>query len=265
MPPVDTVDTSEAWTAFREKLAPYKTYFTGKNSAFWILVGLSALAIFSLFFVFFANRNDEPVSLWKSLVKTLIAILVAGISVWIASYFLSPITALIVGSVIGLFFFVTLWSALGWIKSLLITLLTLIGVVFISALSFIILRLIFDDIGSILAFVHRPRMQLLGVMKILGFFVGTALIMYQLRSSLVRSLGQAFVATVISTIILALIMWITGIGTFVSVILFSALYGILLWIMRFRMVSNLFVETVRIFRVALILAVVIGLVVWMIL
>jgi hypothetical protein len=108
-------------------------------------------------------------------------------------------------------------------------------------------------------------MQLMGIMKIVGFFVGAWLIMTQLGSSLVRSLGQAFVATAIALMILGLLIWITGIGTLISLVVFSVLYAVLLWIMRFRMVSNLFVETVRIFRVALILAVVIGLVVWIVL
>lgn len=102
-------------------------------------------------------------------------------------------------------------------------------------------------------------------MKIIGFFVGTALIMTQLGSSLVRSLGQAFVATAVSLMILGLLIWITSIGTFISVVIFSLLYAVLLWIMRFRMVSGLFAETVRIVRVALILAAVIGLVVWIVL
>ncbi len=105
----------------------------------------------------------------------------------------------------------------------------------------------------------------MGIMKIIGFFVGTALIMTQLGSSLVRSLGQAFVATAIALMILGLLMWITGIGTLASLVIFSLLYAVLLWIMRFRIVSNLFVETVRIVRIVIILAVVIGLVVWIVL
>lgn len=259
------VDSGDAWASLRAKMAPYKVYFTGSNTPFWALMALSILGVFSLFFVFFADRNDEPVSLWKSILKTLIALLIMLIAVWLASYFLSPVPALIVGFLIGVFFFVTLWSALGWIKSLLITLLTLIGIVFMMALGYIIVRMMFDDTQSILEFISQPRIQLLGVMKIIAFFLGAWLIMVQLGSSLVRALGQAFVATVISTIILGLIMWITGIGTALSIIVFTLLYAVLLWIMRFRMVSNLFVETVRIFRVALILAVVIGLVVWIVL
>jgi hypothetical protein len=102
-------------------------------------------------------------------------------------------------------------------------------------------------------------------MNIIGVFVGAFLIATQLGSSLIRSLGQAIVATVVALIVLSLIIWITGIGTIASLALFCLLYAVLLWIMRFRMVSNLFVETVRIFRVALILAVVIGLVVWIVL
>lgn len=246
-------------------MAPYTAYFTGKNVLFWTLVALSTLTVFSLFFVFFADRNDEPVGFWKSLSKTLIAVALALISIWLASYFLSPTSAVIVGLLIGTFFFITLWSALGWIKSLLITVLTLIGIIFIMALGFILLRMIFDDTRGILDFITQFRIQLMGVMAMVGFFIGALLIMTQLRSVPVRSLGQAFIATLISLIILALIMWITGIGTFLSVVIFSLLYAVLLWIMRFRMVSGLFAETVRIVRVTLILAVVIGLVVWIVL
>lgn len=265
IPEVDTETPTAAWASFREKISSYQRYFTGENTLFWVLVGLSMLGVFSLLFLFFANRNDEPVSLWKSIMKTAIAVAVTLVAVWLASLFLAPLPALIIGSIIGIFFFITLWSALGWIKSLLITLLTLIGIVFMMALAFIVLRMMFDDTQSILEFINQPRIQLLGVMKIIAFFLGAWLIMAQLGSSLVRALGQAFVATVISTIILGLIMWITGIGTFLSIVVFMLLYAVLLWIMRFRMVSNLFVETVRIFRVALILAMVIGLVVWIVL
>ena len=103
-------------------------------------------------------------------------------------------------------------------------------------------------------------MQLLGIMKMIGFFGGAWLIGTQLGS-----IGQAFVATVIALAILGLLIWITSLGTLVSILLFSALYTVLLWIMRFRMVSNLFAETVRIVRIGLILAVTISLVVWIIL
>lgn len=89
--------------------------------------------------------------------------------------------------------------------------------------------------------------------------------MTQLGSLASRSLGQAFIATLISLVILGLIIWITAVGTFASIVIFSLLYAVLLWIMRFRMVSGLFAETVRIVRVSIIVAVVIGLVVWIIL
>ena len=102
-------------------------------------------------------------------------------------------------------------------------------------------------------------------MKIVGFFGGAWLIATQLGSSLARSLGQALVATVIALGILGLLIWITHIGTLVSVLLFSVLYTVLLWIMRFRMVSNLFAETVRIVRIGIILELVIGIIIWIIL
>lgn len=265
VPTPDTVTSDDAWTAFWERLAPYTAHFTGENMTFWILMVLSILGVFSIFFVFFANRNDEPVSLWKSVVKTLIACAIGLVSVWLASLFFKPIFALIVGLIIGFFFFIALWSALGWIKSFLITILTLIGVIFLMALGVLILRSIFGDMQSVLDFINQPKIQLMNIMKILGLFAGAWLIATQLGSSLVRSIGQAFVATVVSLIILGLLIWITHIGTLASIVIFCLLYAVLLWIMRFRIVSNLFAETVRIVRIALILGVMIGVVVWIVL
>lgn len=79
--------------------------------------------------------------------------------------------SIIVGTLIGIFFFITLWSALGLIKSLLITVLTLIGMVFILALAFIVLRMVFDDTRSMLEFITGFRIQLAGVMAMVGFFL----------------------------------------------------------------------------------------------
>lgn len=263
--PSDTLTNANAWTLFRDKLAPYTVHFTGKNMTFWMLVGLSILGLFSLVFVFFADRNDEPVPLWKSVAKTFIAAVIGIVSVWIASLFFKPLIALIVGLLVGFFFFIGLWSALGWIKSFLISILTVIGILILMALGILILRAIFGDTQDILTFINQPKIQLMGIMKIMGLFGGAWLISSQLDSSLSRSILQALVATVVSVIVLGLIIWITHIGTVLSIILFSVIYAALLWIMRFRMVSNLFAETVRIVRVALILGVMIGLVVWIVL
>jgi hypothetical protein len=263
-PQVET-PTADAWSTFWDRFAPYTAKFTGENMAFWTLVVLALLGIFSLIFVFFADRNDEVVSLWKSMVKTLVAGAVMLVTIWVASFFLKPLAAIIIGLVLWFFFFTTLWSALGWIKSLLITILTLIGIIFMLAIGALIVRAVFDDVESFIVFINQPALQLIGIMNIIGFFGGAWLIGTQLGSSLARSIGQAFVATIIATAILGLLIWITNIGTLASIVLFSALYTILLWIMRFRMVSNLFAETVRIVRIGLIIAVTIGLVVWIIL
>jgi len=169
-------------------------------------MGLSVLGVFSLLFVFFAHRNDESVALWKSVMKTLVAGAIMGVSIWILALFLHPFTAIIVGIIIGFFFFITLWSALGWIKSFLITILTLIGIIFFAALGYLILHAIFGDIASILTFINQPTIQLLGLLKILGFFVGSWLITTQLGASLARALGQAFIATVIALTILSLLI-----------------------------------------------------------
>ena len=263
--PQTPTSSADAWTAFWSAFTPYTTQFTGNNMPFWTLVLLSVIGVFGLVFVFFAERNDEQVSLWKSIVKVLVASAVTLVAVWVLSFFLKPVTAIVLGVIVGFFFFITLWSVLGWIKSFLITVLTFIGVVFILALSALVLRALFGDIYSISTFINTPTIQLLGIMKIVGFFGGAWLIATQLGSSLARSLGQALVATVIALGILGLLIWITHIGRLVSVLLFSVLYTVLLWIMRFRMVSNLFAETVRIVRIGIILALVIGIIIWIIL
>jgi len=105
----------------------------------------------------------------------------------------------------------------------------------------------------------------MGILKIGGIMGGSFLIFSQLGSSLLRSVGQALVATVISLAILAFLMWLGNISTLIAVSVFVLMYAALLWIMRFRIVSNLFVETVRIVRVALILLLLIGVMVWIIL
>lgn len=263
--PGDKETARDAWEAFWEGFAPYTKYFTGENVTFWILMALAVLGAFSLFFVFFAARNDEPVSPLKSILKTLLACAIGVVCVWLASLFFKPVTALVVGLVIGFFFLVGLWSALGWIKSFLIAILTLIGIVFVTALAALVLRAIFGDLEGVLEFINRPEMQLLGLMKILGFFAGSWLIATQLGSTLGRSIGQAFVATAVSVGILGLMTWITDIGPILSVVIFTAVYAVILWIMRFRMVSDLFPETVRIVRVALILGAMIGIVAWIVL
>ncbi len=173
--------------------------------------------------------------------------------------------AQIIGLAIGFFFFVALWSALGWITSFLITILSTIAFVFLLSLGGIFARLFFHDMVSVFTFLARPEVRLIGLLKIVGIMVGTFLIFSQLGSSLLRSVGQALVATVISLAILAFLMWLGHISTFIAIIVFTITYAALLWIMRFRMVSNLFAETVRIVRVALIVAVVTGLLIWIIL
>jgi hypothetical protein len=259
------VPTTDAWSLFRAKLMPYTQTMLGENALFWSLVGVSILGLFGILFVFFAYRSDEPVSVGKSITKTLIAAIVLSVSIWIFSLFLSPVIAIIIGAIIAFFFFTSLWSVLGWIKSLLITLLTLIGIVVILGVSAWILRAIFGDIESIISFINQSTSQLLSVLGIVWFFIGTWLIMWQLNASFARALGQAFVASFVALMILALLIWIIHVGSVVSVILFSMLYAVLLWIMRFRMVSNLFAETVRIIRVGLILGVILSIFVWIIL
>jgi hypothetical protein len=98
-PEIET-PTADAWSAFWDRFAPYTAKLTGENMAFWTLVVLALLTVFSLMFVFFADRNDEVVSLWKSIIKTLLAGAIALVSIWVASFFLEPVTAIIVGLIL---------------------------------------------------------------------------------------------------------------------------------------------------------------------
>lgn len=265
LPPVQENATSASWEIFWAKLTPYTTQLTGSNTSFWTLILVSLFGVFSILFVFFAERNDEQVSLFKSIIKTLVAAAITLVAVWIASLFLSPIKALVAGVVVGVFFFMTLWSALGWIKSILITILTFIGLVFVLALGFLVLRGVVGDTVAILQFLNTSTIKLLSILKIGGILGGVWLIMTQLRSGLFSAVAQAIVSTVVSLGILSLLIWIAHIGMWVSLALFVLLYVMLLWIMRFRMVSNLFAETVRIVRVGLILGVLLSIIVFIIL
>lgn len=62
-------------------------YFTGKNIPFWTLVALAYLAVFSFLFVFFADRNEEVVPFWKTILKVLISIVIGIVAFWLASFF----------------------------------------------------------------------------------------------------------------------------------------------------------------------------------
>ena len=245
--------------------SPYSQYFTGKNIPFWSLTVLALITLFSFLFVFFAERNDESVPFWKTLLKVLVSFVIGIVGYWVASFFLGTLTSQIIGLVLGFFFFMGLWSALGWIKSFLITVLSLIVFVFLLSLASIAARLFFDDVVSIFTFLARPEVRLLALLKIVGVIAGTFLIFSQLGSNLIRAVGQAIVATLIALAILAFLMWLGDISTWVAVIVFALVYAALLWIMRFRMVSNLFAETVRIVRVVLIIAVAVGILAWIVL
>ena len=149
--------------------------------------------------------------------------------------------------------FMAFWSALGWIKSILITILTLIAFIFLLSVGGMVVRVIFHDLAHFLNFLDSPSIRMIGIMKIIGICIGSWLIITQLGSSLFRAVGQAIVATVISVSLLAFLFWLGSMSNLVSVLLFTIIYAVILWIMRFRMVSNLFAETVRIVRIALIL------------
>lgn len=245
-------------------LTPYMPYLTG-NTSYWSLVVLGLLGLLSILFVFFAERNDEEVTLWKVFVKFIISVLVAAGIMWIVSLFASAKVALVVGIIAGFFFYISLWSVLGWIKSFLITVLSLIALAFFLAAIALASRFFFDDISQVLDFVTSIAAQRLMVVGIIGTFIGAILIATQLGSSFIRSFGQSLGATLIALVVVAFLAWINPLGTVSTVVLFVILFAILLWIMRFRIVSNLFVETIRIVRVALVLAVVIGIIIWIVL
>ena len=132
-------------------LTPYMKYFEGRNIPFWTVIGLALLGLFSVIFVLFADRNEEVVSFWKTFLKGLMSIVVGVIGFWIATFFVSYTTSQIVGAVIAIFFFISLWSALGWIKSFLVTILTLICFIVILAIGGLIVRAFFTDLLHFLA------------------------------------------------------------------------------------------------------------------
>lgn len=228
-------------------------------------MGAAMMAFFSLLFVFFADRNDENAYFSTTIAKVFVALVSGVIGFWIASFFVSSTLSAVLGLIIALVVFIGLWSAIGWIKSFLITLLTLIAFVFIYSFAVIVARAFFGDIAHVFSYLDRPEIRLMGIMKVVGIILGTWLIMTQLDSSLFRSFGQALVATVIALGLLYFLIWIGTLGTLASVIVFTVIYAVILWIMRFRMVSNLFAETVRIIRIALIIAVVAGVLIWIVL
>lgn len=253
------------WEVFKAKIADYIPHITGKNIPFWTLVGLSLGTIFSLLFVFFAERNDVSVPLWKSVLKTLIALCISAVTLWAFSFFSGPLVASLVAAVIGFFFLVALWSGLGWIRSFLISLLTLIATLFLVALTIICVRLIFGTWSDFFTFITTLFAQRTGIFAMVGFFVGAWLITVQLHTSLIRALIEAFISTFVAILILVFISWILTFGTIWSLVIFTLVYGVVLWILRFRLVSNLFVETVRIIRVMVILLLILALVVWILL
>jgi len=80
--------------------AHYMSHFTGKNIPFWSLAALAYIGIFSFIFVFFADRNDEIVPFWKTIVKSLMAIVVGIVAFWLASFFFSELTSQIIGLIV---------------------------------------------------------------------------------------------------------------------------------------------------------------------
>ena len=256
---------TEVQTPSANIFAPYVKYFTGENLPFWSLVVLAYIAVFSFLFVFFADRNDESVSFWNTILKLIVSGVLGVIIFWIFSLFASTNVALVLSIIAAAIIFIALSRVFGWIKSLLVTLLSLIGFVFLAALIVLIIRAIFGDMQSFFAYAMKPEIRMISIMKLTGIFAGTYLITSQLRSSLFSSLGQAMIATLVSIGLLAFLIWMGPLSTLTSVILFSGIYAVILWIMRFRMVSNLFAETVRIVRIAIIIALIASMLIWIIL
>lgn len=162
--------------------APYVKYFSGKNLPFWSLILLAYIAVFSFLFVFFAERNDESVSFLNTLLKMLVSGVFGVIVFWLASFFATTNISLLMGVLVALVIFVALSRVFGWVKSLLVTLLSLIGFVFFVALAVIIIRAIFGDMQSFIKYFMKPGIQMIGILKLTGIFLGTWLITSQLRS-----------------------------------------------------------------------------------
>lgn len=69
-------------------LTSYKTLLSIEWPFLAFLIAV-IVGIFSMFFVFFAERNDETASWVKTFFKTCIALIVGAVVFWLATYWLS--------------------------------------------------------------------------------------------------------------------------------------------------------------------------------
>lgn len=239
--------------------------FTLSNSFSWAGVIGGLLIFFAVLFLFFTGRNEEETSLIAIILKIIVSSILGLIVYWIGTFFLTTQTAFIVAAVMSFFIFVTSYSIFGWFKSLLITILSLISFVFILACFLLLGKVVFDTVGDFFWFMAQDHILLLFVCVWSGLFIGTWLIVTQLRVRLFVALGQSIIATCVTIAIVSLLFWLSSVGTFTTIILFVCLYTILLWIMRFRDGERVFAETVRVVRVGLLLLVILSFIVWIIL
>lgn len=129
----------ETDNGFSSFILPYKKYIT-ENLAFWTIVGLAALGLWSMIFLFFAERNDASLTGTKVFFKSLIATIIAGLIAWGLMHWLSWNMSLIIAGLIGLIFFISMFRQIGFLKSLLIIILTFIVFVCIWAVGILLLR-----------------------------------------------------------------------------------------------------------------------------
>ncbi len=248
----------------KDTINPYITYMK-ENIAFWTILFLAGVGLWTMIFVFFSERNDAPVSGTKVFLKSLVSLIIAGLVVWGISRWVSFNWAVVIGIGVGAVFFISLMSALGILRAILVMILSLIVFICLGAIFALLMRAFVVNIHEFFGILLTQNSMELVLIGIFGLFVGMLLIVLHLDTPALRAFGQSLGATLVSLTLLGFLQWIGDIGTVVSVILFVALYGVLLWIMRFRMVSNLFLETVRIVRVVLILGVIMGLMLWIVL
>lgn len=254
----------EVEKSFWSFLSPYWGILR-ENSMFFVILLLAYIAGVSFLFTFFSWRNDVSVSYGKVFLKICIALVLFVLITWLSAFFLSRGVSLILWVLLSVFFYISLWNSIGWIKSIIITVLSLIWLVFFTWFLFILMRSLFDSSEGVESFFAHQSGKVSVMTLALWICMGTYLIVTQLSTSLFRALLQAGISTVVSVGILGFFSWIIGFKIIVFVIFFGIFYSIILWILRFRMVSDIFPETVRIVRVSVILICIISICVWIIL
>lgn len=244
-------------------LAPYKTFLSLEwplLSFFWLVI----VSIFSALFVFFAARNDEPVSWIKTVIKTLIALLVWGGIYWWVSHWLSLLVSGIVAGIVGMIAFLSLCNVGGRLKTLFVAILSCIAFGFFVSVALIILRAIGSTPHTILDIMARDTFQLWFIFGSVGLFIGTWLLRTQLKLSVISAVLSGIVSTLLSLLVLAFIYWLWPLSLTLGTIAFTLLFGSFTWILSFRWSTTLLLMSIRVLRVTILMWIIVYLAVFLI-